>query len=176
VELLRNRSFEDDLNPNDGLADFWGIRNGTGERRICDASLARTGSCAFEFRGSGATEDSILQQRADLTGITFNVGDVLTLRGYARSGGAPNFRVRIVVNYADGTSQTAQMRYNTPSATYAELIDPTTTQPLRLTLTGSNVVQIRVIVWSRNTTGRAYFDDFSLIHTAPSASGLIPMP
>nr|MCU0498209.1 hypothetical protein [Anaerolineae bacterium] len=32
VELLRNLSFEDDTNPADGVADFWGIRNGSGER------------------------------------------------------------------------------------------------------------------------------------------------
>nr|MCU0497781.1 hypothetical protein [Anaerolineae bacterium] len=67
IELLRNRSFEEDLNPVDGLADFWGIRGASGERRLCDLAFARTGSCAFEFRGSGATEDSILQQRADLS-------------------------------------------------------------------------------------------------------------
>ncbi|MCU0499755.1 MAG: VCBS repeat-containing protein [Anaerolineae bacterium] len=176
VELLRNRSFEDDLSPVDTLADFWGIRNGTGERRLCDASVARTGTCAFEFRGSGATEDSILQQRADLTVTTLNAGDVLTLRGYARSTGAPNFRVRIIVNYADGTIQRVQARYNTANATYTELIDPVTNQPLSVTLTGSNVVQVRVLLWSRNSTGRAYFDDFSLLQTQAPTSALIPMP
>lgn len=163
IELLRNRSFEDDLNPVDGLADFWGIRGASGERRLCDLAFARTGLCAFEFRGSGATEDSILQQRADLTLTTFNAGDVLTLRGYARSTGAPNFRVRIIVNYSDGTIQRVQARYNTVDMVYTELLDPITNQPLTLTLDRADVVQIRVLLWSRNSTGRAYFDDFSLV-------------
>ncbi|MCU0499785.1 MAG: hypothetical protein MUF87_20740 [Anaerolineae bacterium] len=173
AELLRNRSFEDDLNPVDGLADFWGIRNGTGERRLCEASLARTGSCAFEFRGSGATEDSILQQRADLTQTSFNTGDVLTFNGFARATGAPNFRIRIVVNYSDGTIQRAQARYNTASGTYTALLDPVTNQPLSVTLSRSDVVQIRVLFWSRNSTGRAYFDDISLTQS-PAAPLLMP--
>ncbi|MCU0496509.1 MAG: alpha-amylase family glycosyl hydrolase, partial [Anaerolineae bacterium] len=128
VELLRNRSFEDDTNPADGVADFWGIRNGSGERRVCDASLARTGVCSFMFIGGGAVEDSILQQRVDLTQFTaFNTGDVLTFNGFARSTGAPNFRIRVIVNYADGSSQRVQMRYNVASGTYVPLIDPITT-------------------------------------------------
>ncbi|MCU0497142.1 MAG: CSLREA domain-containing protein [Anaerolineae bacterium] len=176
VELLRNRSFEDDLNPVDGLADFWGIRNGTGERRICDASLARTGLCAFMFRGGGVTEDSILQQRADLTVEPLVTGDVLTLNGFARSDGAPNFRYRIIVTYTDSSIQRAQGRYNTTSATYVPLLDPVTNQPLSLTLTGSNIAQIRVLFWSRNSTGRAYFDDISLTVQSSGPRSLIPMP
>jgi hypothetical protein len=175
IELLRNRSFEEDLNL-DGAADFWGVRNGTDEQMSCETSISLTGQCAFEFHGSGATEDSILQQRADLTVTTLNAGDVLTLRGYARSTGAPNFRVRIIVNYADGTMQMVQARYNTAHATYTELLDPVTNQPLSVTLTGSNVVQVRVLLWSRNSTGRTYFDDFSLLQTQAPTSALIPMP
>lgn len=162
TELLRNRSFEDDLDPVDGLADFWGLRNPTGERRLCDALLARTGLCAFEFRGAGATEDSILQQRADLTGVTFVAGSRVILQGHARANGAPNFRVRIVVTYDDGTVERAQTRFNTPSTNYLDILDSTTSQPLSLGIAGENVAQIRVVVWSRNSTGRAYFDDFSL--------------
>lgn len=163
IQLLRNLSFEDDLNPADGLADFWGIRGGTGERRLCQTGVARTGSCAFEFQGSGLTEDSILQQRVDLVGKTFSVGDVLSLRGYARATGAPNLRIQIIVNYSNGTSQRAQVRYNTANASYTQLLDPSTGQPLRMTLTRDDVVQIRVLLWNRNSTGNAYFDDFSLI-------------
>nr|MCU0499241.1 hypothetical protein [Anaerolineae bacterium] len=176
VELLRNLSFEDDTNPADGVADFWGIRNGSGERRVCDAALARTGVCSFMFIGGGATEDSILQQRVDLTQFTaFNSGDVLTLRGYARSTGGPNFRLRIIVNYADGSFQRVQARFNTVTgSTYAQLLDPVTNQPLTVTLNRSDVIQIRVIFWSRNTTGRTYFDDISLQRTP--GSPLIPLP
>jgi hypothetical protein len=174
IELLRNRSFEDDLNPVDGIADFWGIRGASGERRLCDASIARTGTCAFMFRGDGATEDSILQQRADLSLVTLSAGDVLTLRGFARSTGAPNFRVRIVVTYANGTVQRVQARYNTVSATYVQLLDPVTNQPLTITLAEDNAVQVRVLFWSRNTTGRAYFDDISLEWSG--GLPLIPMP
>jgi hypothetical protein len=175
VELLRNRSFEDDTNPADGVADFWGIRNGSGERRVCDASLARTGICSFMFVGGGAVEDSILQQRVDLTQFTaFNTGDVLTFNGFARSTGAPNFRIRVIVNYADGSAQRVQIRYNAASGTYVPLLDPTTSQPLSVTLNRSDVVQIRVLFWSRNTTGRAYFDDISLVRSP--AAPLIPMP
>nr|MCU0500001.1 hypothetical protein [Anaerolineae bacterium] len=123
IELLRNLSFEDDVNPADGVADFWGIRNGSGERRLCQADVRRTGMCAFEFQGNGAAEDSILQQRADLSVTSFSVGDVLTLRGYARSTGDPNFRVRIIVNYSDGTLQRVQARYDTASAVYTAYFD-----------------------------------------------------
>jgi hypothetical protein len=161
IELLRNRSFEDDDDTN-GLADFWGLRNPSGERRLCDALLARTGICAFEFRGAGATEDSILQQRADITGITFVEDGRLVLQAHARAGGAPNFRLRIVVTYSDSSTQLAQTRFNTPSSTYQDILDPSTSLPLELILSNSNVAQIRVVVWSRNSTGRTYFDDFSL--------------
>jgi hypothetical protein len=41
-------------------------------------------------------------------------------------------------------------------------------------LNRSDVVQIRVLFWSRNTTGRAYFDDISLVRSP--AAPLIPLP
>ncbi|MCU0496677.1 MAG: S8/S53 family peptidase [Anaerolineae bacterium] len=179
IELLRNRSFEDDLNPVDGLADFWGIRNGTGEARICDGSvsIANTGICAFRFRGSGATEDSILQQRADLSLATLSAGNVLTLRGFVNASGAPNFRIRIIVNYADGQIERAQARFNTnTSNNYIELVDPLTNRPLQLNLTANNVVQVRVVFWSRNSTGVTYWDDISLKITPASPNVLIPLP
>ncbi|MCU0497016.1 MAG: glycoside hydrolase family 44 protein [Anaerolineae bacterium] len=176
VEMLRNISFEDDLNPADGLADFWGIRNGTGEQRVCTGVIARTGNCVFQFNGAGASEDSILQQRADLSVGTLDLGDTLTFRGYATATGAPNFRIRIIVNYQNGTLQRVQARFNTPSSSYVALLDPLTGQPLSVTLNGQNVIQVRVVLWSRNTTGQTDFDDLSLQLTEPSAAALIPMP
>nr|MCU0498144.1 hypothetical protein [Anaerolineae bacterium] len=170
-ELLRNRSFEADSDPVDGLADYWGIIGGSSERRLCNLSgtIGRTGPCAFEFRGS-ATEDSRIQQRIPIASATFNAGDTLTLRGFVRAGGEPNFRLRIIVDYADGTADVGQVRVNTVSTNYVAFPD------LALTLTKSNPIQIRVWVWSRSLSGRTYFDDLSLILTKPAPQGLIPMP
>lgn len=119
---------------------------------------------------------ALLQQRADLSLVTLNAGDVLTLRGVVRSSGAPNFRLRIVVTYSDSTVQLAQARYNAVNATYIALVDPISNQPLALTLTRGDVVQVRVVIWSRNSTGRTYCDDLSLIATEASLQPLIPSP
>lgn len=180
--LLRNGGFEADVDPADGLADFWGIRNGTGEARVCSVSIARTGSCAFEFNGSGAAEDSILQQRLDLTTVILSSGDTLVFTGFGRASGSPNFRTRIIINYSDGSIQRAQSRFNTVTAVYAPLNDPVTGLPLSITLTRSDVIQVRVLFWSRNSSGRAYFDDLRLArnpaarHSLLGGSDLIPMP
>ncbi|MCU0499205.1 MAG: right-handed parallel beta-helix repeat-containing protein [Anaerolineae bacterium] len=179
--ILRNGGFEADVDPADGLADFWGIRNGTAEARVCSGSIARTGSCAFEFNGSGATEDSILQQRLDLSTVTLTTGDTLVFTGFGRASGSPNFRTRIVINYSDGSIQRAQSRFGTVTAAYVPLNDPVTGLPLSITLTRSDVVQVRVLFWSRNSSGRTYFDDLRLARNPStrsplSDSDLIPMP
>lgn len=132
IQLLRNPGFEEDQNPADGVADFWGLRGGTGERRICEATIALSGVCAFAFRG-GPNEDSRLQQRIDLAQATFQAGDVLTLTGFIQARGTPNFRVRVIVNYADGTADIGQVRINTPTSGYVSLPDliVTLTQMIR---------------------------------------------
>lgn len=179
IELLQNGSYEvvEPTDPRQAL--LWGFRspNGaTGEQRLCNSIPAAEGVCVYQFRGSGPTEDSILQQRLDLSSVTLNAGDRLFLRGQVWALDAPNYRIRLAVTYNDGTTEYPQIRYNTATSGWAPLRDSTTGQRLDFTITRTDIAQIRLIIWGRNTLGRANFDAMSLqlIETAPAP--MIPMP
>ncbi|MCU0496020.1 MAG: hypothetical protein MUF87_01570 [Anaerolineae bacterium] len=179
IELLQNGSYEV-VEPTDPLqAAFWGFRspNGaTGERRLCNSVPAFEGVCVYQFRGSGPTEDSILQQRLDLSSVTLNAGDRLFLRGQVWALDAPNYRIRLAVTYNDGTTEYPQIRFNTATSGWTPLRDSTTGQRLDFTITRTDIAQIRLIIWGRNTLGRANFDAMSVQLIEPSFSPMIPMP
>ncbi|MCU0496676.1 MAG: S8/S53 family peptidase [Anaerolineae bacterium] len=173
TDLFVNSSFEIDVDPVDNLADRWGGFNLTGDQRLCGGGArVMTGTCAFLFRGS-PTDDNRIQHRVDLTQWSFAQGDRVVVNGYAWSTGLPNFRIRLVANYADGTADVAQVRYNV-AGPYSRL--PT----LEMVFSQANPIQVRLLIMNRTTTGRVFFDEMSMHKNPPSAArssqDLIPMP
>src|SRR5690606_1310006 len=70
--LIQNTGFE--------VSDLaaWNVRNATGDKVKCKAEKARSGNCAFMFKG-GAGENSSLQQTLKPDSATFTAGDMLNL-------------------------------------------------------------------------------------------------
>jgi uncharacterized repeat protein (TIGR01451 family) len=163
IELLLNGGFE--LNNTD-----WTAKNATSDKRKCNKPgkiIARTGDCAFQFKG-GAGENSKLEQRPAPTAIT--TGDTITLSGFYRATGAVNAKVKVTVKYTNTTLAKGKINLNlSASSDYTAF-----TGDLAEVIAGE-VASIKVALQNKSTSGKVLFDDLSLQLSEDSA-GLMPLP
>jgi predicted outer membrane repeat protein len=163
IELLLNGGFEEDNTD-------WTTKNATSDKRKCNKPekiIARTGDCAFQFKG-GAGENSKLEQRPATTAIT--TGDSITLSGFYRATGAVNAKVKVTMKYTDTTLPNGKINLTlSVSSDYTAF-----TGDLAEVIAGE-VASIKVTLQNRSTSGKVLFDDLSLQLTEGSAD-LMSLP
>ncbi|HEX2623189.1 MAG TPA: hypothetical protein VHL11_23675, partial [Phototrophicaceae bacterium] len=152
-ELLVNGSFEDT-----GLVP-WVLKNGTKDKIKCnngDKIFARTGECAFRFKG-GVGENSKIKQIVDITDLLFVSGDELNLNVYINAANASlNARMKLRVKFDDGTS-TGKVNSNyAVTDGYEQFVGS-------YILPSASVVKIKVQIDNKSTGGKLYIDDTSLL-------------
>lgn len=176
TNLLVNGSFEDP----DGnkLAEPWVVKLATQDKLKCnkdtngdgifEKTFAHEGLCAFAFKGSPA-ERAKVEQKVDLTGISFAAGDTLTISSFVNaSKSTAAGKIKVTIKYADGTAKSkidlslAQTNGYEP---FTESVD----------LTSSSVEKIKVSVNHRSPDGKLYVDAMRLTYLN-SGSTMIPLP
>lgn len=163
--LIQNTGFE--------ISDLaaWNVKNATGDKVKCKPEKARSGNCAFMFKG-GAGENSSLQQTITPllgreTAAIFTAGDILNLSMFVNGKGSTQGKVKLKVKYADGTPAD-KLTANLPTTGAYEPITDT------LTLTGSNVSSIKLQIKHQSASGKTFIDDVILTHSTGAA--LLPLP
>jgi predicted outer membrane repeat protein len=163
IELLLNGGFE--VNNTD-----WTAKNATSDKRKCNKPekiIARTGNCAFQFKG-GAGENSKLEQRPATTAIT--AGDSITLSGFYRATGAVNTKVKVTVKYTDTTLPNGKINVTlSASSDYTAF-----TGDMAEVIVGE-IASIKVALQNRSTSGKVLFDDMSL-ELSEDGGGFMPLP
>jgi Tol biopolymer transport system component len=167
AELLLNTGFEE----LDSKA--WKVKNQSRDKLRCnkpEKTVAFAGNCAFRFRGN-SDENSKLLQKVDLNGKVFSIGDTLTLSLQINAPNASSAVIKLRVTYGDGTAPGKISEVLGTTGGYTEIRYP-------YTVASTNVSKIKVMFINTSLLGRLYVDDFSLKHSAGSATtiGLIPLP
>jgi hypothetical protein len=107
--LLANGGFEGADRTSQALA--WDIKNGSGEKRICDGvstingvykKVSIEGYCAYKFKGVGG-ESSKLKQKAALSG--YPTGQTFALEASAYGSNLPDGSLRLIakLKHTEGT-------------------------------------------------------------------------
>jgi hypothetical protein len=186
VELLTNRSFEDDVE-SDNIPDYWMQKGATKDKRKCnkdvngdgvdDKIVASDGRCVYQFK-SAPGENSKLMQKMGVSGdptrvLRVGVGDTLTLTGEINAKGAVDIRVKVRVIYkGNNPPQKGKitLRVKAPTSGF---------QPFP----GENVLSlegepdiIKVQLQNRGTSGKVRLDNMSLILDRQIPSFTIPLP
>ncbi|MBC8100247.1 MAG: hypothetical protein H7Y11_12445, partial [Armatimonadetes bacterium] len=145
--------------------------------------FARTGDCAFRFKG-GTDGSNSLKQQPDISLITFNIGDTLDWRiYYTATNTAVDAKLKLRVKYGDG-AETGKLNFTLlptiEGAGYAEYVES-------YTLISTAVVKIKVQAQDASPSGKLYLDDASLRlnqiarrglagQQSGTTDGLIPLP
>jgi hypothetical protein len=170
-EVVINGGFEAGLSP-------WVIKNASRDKVKCNKpgkEFARTGNCAFMFRGVEG-EVAKLQQNYTPGIEAFVVGDTFDLRVFVNAAvPTVNATIKLVTKYSDNTQKGKVTRQITTTTQYQEF-------PLEYMVQSENVQKVKVQIDHRTLSGKMYLDDVSLIWTLiPTAarSGameLVPLP
>jgi len=157
TERLFNGGFEIDSNV-DNKPDGWVFKSVSGDKMSCNPSESQSGNCAFLLKGS-STEKFKLEQVVNLTDVTFNIGDTLTLSGYFIGEKAAAKAVMLVKVKYVGTLTVETVKVNVgQNVSYSQITAPT------LTLTNPAVEKITVTIYHTSKLGKMFFDTASLLH------------
>jgi hypothetical protein len=180
TELLVNQGFEaQDSNSKPDLTP-WTLKNPSGDKIKCnkdkngdgdtndpeDKIFARTGNCAFVFKGD-AGENSKLVQSPDVSGMTFVSGVTLDVNVYTKASGAVVGRVKVRVKYTDGMPTGKVNLDLTASDGYVNVFSG-------YALTSAAVQKIKFQIDYKGTSGKLFVDDISLLYTG--GMGILPLP
>jgi len=141
----------------------WVVANKSGttqnDKRMCNTQTkiyARTGACAFRFVG-GASENTKLTQKVNITGRVFTTGDLLSLTGYYNAAASSSVFVKVTVTYTDAAPTIASLNL-LADAGYQPFTVPSAT------LSSGNVTSIKVNFTFKGTTSgrKVLLDDLSL--------------
>lgn len=174
AEMVRNSGFEAKSSGSSAILAPWTVKEGHRDVVSCNRprkTLARSGDCAFLFRGSLDKTAKLIQQ-IDLTHRSFLAGDTLNLSLYvSASNPTASGKIRLRVVYGDGTTAKRLSHHIMPTTGYQQVNFP-------YTLTSSSVVSIRIWVMNTSPSGKLYIDDVSLQNTPGSGSGslMVPLP
>lgn len=160
VQLVKNGGFEK-YNATTSLPNIWKNNKLNGDQVRCNTAQvtrARSGKCAFAFRGS-KTEASSLIQEINLKKNAFTTGDSLALSVYMYTKkAASNFRVQLQVRYRGGLPNAKIMLKATQGIGYFFHSDEIT-----LAADVSQIKKMRVILRNTSGSGVVYLDDVSLL-------------
>jgi hypothetical protein len=171
VEVLMNGGFE-------MLIDGWKGKNLSRDRVKCnkdttgdgnaDKVVARTGVCAFMFKGD-VGEFSQITQILDPAAQPYAAGDSFAFNGYFKAKPNVAARVRMTVKYTDITLPKSKIKADIlPSDDYAPILEFTT-------INGAmSVIKVRVQHFS--TSGKLWVDDLSVLWIEGGSNGLISLP
>jgi hypothetical protein len=164
--LLVNSSFENALTS-------WTVKAGVGDKVKCNKDgkphVARTGTCAFQFK-SGVGEATKLDQTIASSAQTWAVGDTLSLSVYVKAmNSAANGKIKGRIKYSDGTTTGKLDATIAQNSDYMELVDS-------YTLESANVSKIKLSVQNRSVAGKMLVDDVALLYTVVGEAGLLPLP
>jgi uncharacterized repeat protein (TIGR01451 family) len=157
VELLKNSGFEikDGKNPVN-----WKVKKLGKDKIKCnkpeeDKFFAYEGNCAFQFIGE-AGEGSKLKQSIDLTTVTLDSSDTLTLSVYAQSKSLPQDKLNIIVKftYTDNSVDSMVLKPTGGTYSYTYLSSPKT---LTKTLSA-----MKALIKFKGTSGKVLLDELSL--------------
>lgn len=158
-ELANNGGFEPSM-------DGWVVSNETRDKRRCNVTIARSGSCAFRFKGV-ANENAVLTQTLYATQIgDLQSGDVLNMSMWYRTNGVkPRVTASLTVNYnQNGTivSDTpVQVALDTSKGVYREQSFPAYTMRENFGVP----VSINLTFHSRSGKSKIIIDDVRLSFT-----------
>jgi hypothetical protein len=184
-EIIDNNSFEFEDSSGNPVLDPWVVKNSTGDKIKCnkdtngdgvpDKIFARTGECAFRFKGV-VGEASKLQQKFDATVEVFAPDDTLDLSAWVNAADPlTDAIIKLRVKYGD-TTPTGKI--NVTISPFSDYENYTATY----TVISENVTQIKLQFQNNTNSGKIYVDDVSIIwsligvSTRRDASGLIPLP
>lgn len=159
-QLIKNGGFEN-YNPKTSLPNIWKNGKLTGDQVRCNTAQvtrARSGKCAFTFRGSKGEGSSLIQD-VNLNNNAFTTGDSLALSVYMYTKKASsNFRVQLQVRYRGGLPNAKMMLKATQGVSYVFHSDEIT-----LAADVSQIKKMRVMLRNSSATGVIYLDDVSLL-------------
>ncbi|MBC8100068.1 MAG: hypothetical protein H7Y11_11545 [Armatimonadetes bacterium] len=165
TELLTNPSFEIDANA-DKIPDGWTAKNTaiTGaDKRKCDKPdklFARTGSCAFQFKGNSDSSKSTLQQKLTDTSALVD-GTVVTLSAYIDLNGAAinSTFAQAVIKFSNGSKQTFKLLIPNDQLRldYSQVTD---TQTVNIPA-GASITSAKVSLMYEVISGKYLVDDIS---------------
>ncbi|MBC8099797.1 MAG: hypothetical protein H7Y11_10170 [Armatimonadetes bacterium] len=171
IELLINGSFELDMNDNK-IPDDWTPTTLTGDKRKCNKTgkppVGFEGVCAMVFKGS-VGEDARIMQKVDLTLVTLNTGDTLTLNAQV-NGNQPTVSGKVIVKvkYTDALLPKGKITIEVGQTTgYIPV-----TQSL---VVAGSVSKLKAQITHSSATGKLTVDAMSLT-LLPAVSALIPLP
>ena len=175
IELLRNGSFEDQLDANVKRAANWsttGIMKG--DRRVCfvTAGIAHDGLCVWKFTGSPTEKSQIYQEFPDRIGLVF--GDKVVFSGFAETVGTTTGRLtlKLTITYVNpSTAPTIAtiILTNGTSAGYTNLPD------VLSTISGP-VSSIRVAILNKVKAGKINLDSINVTLLASTRNTLQSLP
>lgn len=185
LQLVDNGGFESMDSNNKPDLTPWTVVNGSSDKIRCnkdktgdgdtndpeDKIVAYAGNCAFGFKSSAA-EASRITQNFDLTGMTFNLGDTITLNAYMKQNADTAGKVKLVVTYSDGTAKTTLKGQVTNSSEYALFTQSET-------LASAAVQKVKLNINFAASTGRLWVDDVSLTvgaATTAARQNVLPLP
>ncbi|MBC8099635.1 MAG: hypothetical protein H7Y11_09345, partial [Armatimonadetes bacterium] len=184
TELLVNTGFETDVN-GDKIPDGWTGSNtalaktdkvkcnkDTNDDGIPDKIFARTGSCAFEFKGNVTAETSkIFFKPLDFSAITNGATVTLSVYIDPRSGTPAAKFAQANIKFSDGTK--TKLLLNIPGGLLTYTLQTNSTV---IDLTGRSVASVKVDLRYNGISGKFLVDDVSLtVGSAARSSGLSGM-
>jgi hypothetical protein len=162
TELLQNGDFEQKDATEEPSLSPWTVKNGSGDKMKCnkpDKVLARTGQCAFQFKGN-VGENAKLTQTITSDIITFIPGERLTLNLYINTKNpSVSGKVKLSVKYTDTTLTPDKVSLNLRPTSGYEAFNG------EVTLKSGGVAKVKLSISHKSGSGKIYVDSISLRHT-----------
>jgi hypothetical protein len=175
LNLVENGSFDMMDATQTVVLTPWTVKNGTGDKIKCDKDtdndgepdkfVARSGSCAFQFKGS-AGENSKLSQSLDTSLLNLAIGDTLDLSLFVDGTSTANGKIKVRVKFSDDTPTGKITENFATTGDYTEVTGS-------YTLESDAVSSIKVQIGNRGVSGKVFVDDVTL--TQSTAMGLLPL-
>jgi hypothetical protein len=154
----------------------WQLKNGSGEKRICDSlsaidgvykEVSIEGYCAYKFKGI-AGERSKLKQKTGVSG--HSSGEPFGLYAFANGSNLPAGTARLIakMKYAEGTKEKWTVALGAGSFDFTLFLLP-------VTFTGTPT-QLTAILDFKGNSGKVVVDDVNLVPEVSTTAGLLPLP
>lgn len=169
TDLLVNGDFELDVDTNN-IPDNWGTNQA--KAKTCLPAQVHNGTCAAVIKGS-ALQNLRIKQNVDTSGVTLAVGDTLDLSAFVLSA-KPTSKLQLMLKvfYAGNPVPSSVKTVINQLSVYTEVTAP------QLTLTGTALDKVVVLIKNKTLNGKAFIDLAELIHTpvGPRSSEILPPP
>lgn len=172
--LIPNGGFEGAGGSKQALG--WQLKNGSGEKRVCDSvsaidgvykQVSHNGYCAYKFKGVPG-ERSKLKQKVFVGGHMSGEGFDMSAYANGKNLGAGTARLIVKVKHVEGTKDKWTLGLGAGTFDYA---------PFGQSVTVSGTpTQVIAILDFRGTSGKVVVDDVSFGQVLSRDAALIPLP